>query len=55
MQINVEIEIIPELFEAPVKVYPTISIKGGKGDSVSKKIKYFNPDSSDKQLVIISD
>lgn len=47
-EIQFEIEQTPEVYNNPVKFYPAVSIK--RGDYVSKKIKYSNPDKFKKNL-----
>lgn len=47
-EINIEIEAIGEVFNNPVKVYAPVAIK--RGEYVSKKIKYSNPDKFKKNL-----
>jgi hypothetical protein len=53
-EINVNIDVFPDyVFKNPVKVYNTLTIN--RGDYISKKIKYSNPDSYPKNLLIQSD
>lgn len=47
-ELNVEIEFFPDIFNNPVKVYPTVGIK--KTQNICKKIKYNNPDKFKKNL-----
>lgn len=47
-EINIELEAIGEVFNNPVKVYAPVPIK--RGEYVSKKIKYSNPDKFKKNL-----
>jgi Ca2+-dependent lipid-binding protein len=53
-EINVNLDLFPEYtFKNPVKVYNSITIN--RGDYISKKIKYSNPDSYPKNLLVQSD
>lgn len=47
-ELTVEVEFLPEIFDNLVRVYPAVSVK--KGESVTKKIQYTNPDRFKKTL-----
>lgn len=47
-ELTVEVEFIPEIFDNLVRVYPTLSVK--RGESITKKIQYTNPDRYKKTL-----
>jgi len=51
LDLNIELEFIPDSFDAPVKVYPTIVLKGEKA---SKKIRYNNSEGVSKSLSVVS-
>ena len=49
-ELSLEIEMIPDTFDAPIKVYPMIEVR--KSSKIYKTIVYKNPDNFDKTIVL---